>query len=89
MVVATWILAGATALLALTSLVAVVTWRENRRREREDQVASRILESARREFAPKEELGGLKENLTGAAVLGVIILVLALLAKIGTKSSDG
>lgn len=86
--VATWILAVSTALLALTSLVAVVTWRENRRREREDQVASRILESARREFAPKDELSGLKENLTGAAVLGVIVLVLALVAKLGAKDSQ-
>jgi len=88
MLTAAWVLAGATALLALTSLVAVVTWRENRRREREDQAAARILESARKEFAPKEDLGGLKENLAGLGVLGVAVLLLALVAKLGARNQD-
>lgn len=36
-------------------------------------MAERIIESARKEFAPKEELGGLKSNLIGAGVLALLI----------------
>ncbi|HUZ23515.1 MAG TPA: hypothetical protein VMV07_07105 [Streptosporangiaceae bacterium] len=72
----------ATAVLALTSLVAVITWRENRRRERDRQMETPILESARKEFSAKDEMGGLKSNLSGIAVIGVIIAALAILNKV-------
>lgn len=81
MLTATWALVGFTALLALTSLVAVITWRENRRREREDQVAAKIFEAARKEFSGKKEVDGLKDNLTGYGVLAGIIALLIWLAK--------
>lgn len=85
MLVATWILAAGTALIALTSLVAVVTWRESRRRERDDQMSARIIELARKEFAPKEELGGLKSNLIGAGVFALLIGLVIY----GIRSDDG
>lgn len=88
MLAATWVLAGATALIALTSLIAVLTWRENRRREREDQQAARILEAARKEFTAKDELGGLKSNLSALGIVGVIAAGLVVMAKLdkGSKS---
>jgi hypothetical protein len=95
MLVAIWITAGATALLALTSLVAVLTWRENRRRAREleqrdrdEQQRERALEAARKEFATKEDIGGLKSNLIGVGVIGGVIAVLVVLDKLGVIS-DG
>jgi hypothetical protein len=82
MLIATWILAGGTTLLALTSLVAVVTWIDNRRREREEQLATRIMDTARKEFSPKDEVGGLMSNLIGVVVLAAAGLVLFLWGKI-------
>jgi type II secretory pathway pseudopilin PulG len=77
---ALWITAGATALLALTSLVAVLTWRENRRRARErelreraEQQQERTLEAARKEFAAKDDVGGLKSNLIFLGVVGGLV----------------
>lgn len=59
--VAEWVAAGATCLLALTTLVAVVTWRENRARDREvrqreheNEMSDRILDAARPEFSAKD-----------------------------------
>lgn len=66
MLIALWVTAGATVLLALTSVVAVATWRENRRRAREieqreheqqqrdrdAQQQERTLDATRKEFAP-------------------------------------
>jgi hypothetical protein len=86
MLVATWVLAGATALLALTSLVVVITWRENRRRDRENYMENRILEAARKEFSARDEVGGLKSNLAGFAVLGGIAAALFVASKLdGSK----
>jgi hypothetical protein len=58
---ATWILAGATSLLALSGPVALFAWlnarradRDRRQLEREEQAAERILELARKEFAPRD-----------------------------------
>lgn len=73
MTAATWVLVGGTVGLFLTSLVAVITWRENRRRDRDERMAQRIIETARKEFAPKEELGGLKSNLIGAGVFALLV----------------
>jgi hypothetical protein len=78
---AIWVTAGATAVLALTSLVAVITWRENRRREREDQVAAKILEAAHKEFSGKKDVVDLKDKLSGYGVLAVLVGLVAWLVK--------
>ncbi len=84
-----WIATGAAVLLALTSLVAVITWRENRRRDRENRqrehetdMGDRILDSARREFSTKEEVGGLKSNLIGLGVVGLVVAALVVWDKL-------
>jgi hypothetical protein len=58
-------------------------WRENRRRERESrqrehetEMADRILDSTRRGFSAKEEVRGLKRNLIGLGVVGLIVAAL-------------
>jgi hypothetical protein len=80
---ATWVLASATCLLALTSFIAVLTWRDSRQRAAEElirvraeQEKERILDAARKEFAAKEDMGGLKSNLIGIGILGGIAAVL-------------
>lgn len=96
MLTATWVLAGATCLLALTSIVAVLTWRDSRRRAaqdqeraREDEQQARILEAARKEFAARDDVGGLKSNLIGIGVIGAAIAALAAWDKIsGGKDSS-
>lgn len=95
MVTATWVLAGATSLLALTSIVAVLTWRDSRRRAaqeqertRADDQRERILDAARKEFAAKDDVGGLKSNLIGIGVLGAVIAALVAWDKMsGSKGS--
>lgn len=81
MAAAEWVAAGAACVLALTSIVAVFTWRENRRRDREvrqreneneNEMSDRILSAARREFRAKDEVGGLKSTLIGIGVVGLI-----------------
>ena len=75
--VATWILAIATAILAVSGPVALVAWlgarrqdRDRRQRERNEEARERILKSARDEFVPKNWLGG-------GAVLGALALLIA------------
>ncbi len=92
---ATWVLAGATSLLALTSIVAVLTWRDSRRRAAQDQERARaddqqerILDAARKEFAAKDDVGGLKSNLIGIGVLGTAIAALAIWEKL-SGDKDG
>jgi hypothetical protein len=92
MLTATWVLAGATSLLALSSIVAVLTWRDSRRRAaqeqertRSDDQRERILDAARKEFAAKDDVGGLKSNLVGIGVIGGVIAALVAWNKI----SDG
>lgn len=89
MLTAAWILAGATCLLALTSIVAVFTWRDSRRhaaqdqeRARADDQQQRILDAARKEFAAKDDVGGLKSNLIGIGVLGALITGLVVWEKL-------
>jgi hypothetical protein len=89
MLTAAWVLAGATSLLALTSIVAVLTWRDSRRRAAQDQERARaedqqqrILDAARKEFAAKEDVGGLKSNLIGIGVLGALVAALAVWEKL-------
>jgi hypothetical protein len=88
MLTATWVLAAATTLLALTSFVAVITWRENRRREREDQQGAKILEAARKEFSDKKEVVDLKDKLSGYGVLLAVAAVLAWLVKKDSEKRD-
>lgn len=75
--VATWILAIATAILALSGPVALFAWlsarrqdRERRQRERDEEARAGILKSARDEFVPKTWVGG-------GLVLSVIGFLLA------------
>ncbi len=60
MLIATWVLAGATAALALSVPVAWVTWLSSRRqgrkqqqREREDKFRADILQEASGKFVPQ------------------------------------
>jgi len=73
----------------------VLTWRENRRKDRENrqrehetEVGDRILDSARREFSTKEEVGSLKSNLIGLGVLGLIVTGLVVWDKLGGDDKD-
>jgi hypothetical protein len=84
-----WTAAGSGVVIALTSVVAVLIWRDGRRKDRETrqrdheaQIGDRILESARREFSTKEELGGLKSTLAGLGALGLLIAGLAVWDKL-------
>jgi hypothetical protein len=86
MIIAEWLAAGAAVVLALTSLVAVITWRESRRRDRDAQMENRIMESARKEFTPKEEVGGLKSNLIGFGVIGGAIAALVVWNKLDNNA---
>jgi hypothetical protein len=74
MLIATWVLAVATSLGAMTGLVAVVTWRDNKRRERETQQADKWLDQARKEFAAKESV----DNRTAVLVIGAVLAGMAL-----------
>jgi len=69
--------------LALTSIVAVLTWRDSRRRAaqeqertRADDQRERTLNAARKEFAASDDVGGLKSNLIGIGVIGAAIAAL-------------
>jgi hypothetical protein len=69
--------------VALTSIVAVFTWRDSRRRAAQDQERARagdqqqhILDAAGKEFAAKDDVEGLKSNLIGIGVLGGVIVAL-------------
>lgn len=95
MLTAAWVLAGATSLLALTSIAAVLTWRDSRRRAAQDQERvradeqqQRILDAARKEFAAKDEIGGLKSNLIGIGVLGALVAVVAILEKLNSRQGS-
>ena len=67
MLVATWVLAVATAILALSGPVALFAWlsarrqdRERRQREHEEEARERILKTARDEFVrrlPRRDRG--------------------------------
>jgi type II secretory pathway pseudopilin PulG len=83
MLVALWITAIATAILAISGPVALAVWitsrradRERRQRERDEQAAERILRNARDELksatdelVPKSWLAG----ITIVAVIGTLI----------------
>jgi hypothetical protein len=95
MLTAAWVLAGATCLLALTSIVAVLTWRDSRRRALQDQERARaddqqerILDAARKEFAAKDDVGGLKSNLIGIGVVGAAIAGLMVWDKLSGGKDD-
>jgi hypothetical protein len=76
--VATWVLAVATSLLALSGPVAVIVWmnarkqdRERRQREHETETEERLLAKVRSEYVSKS-------STAGAAVLGVLAAVAAI-----------
>lgn len=102
MLVATWILAIATAILALSGPVALFAWlsarrqdRDRRQREREQEAEGRILQSARQEFATMEGIrkefvskDGARSAAGGWAAFTAIIAGIAFLAWRGEKKPD-
>lgn len=63
--IATWILAIATAILAISGPIALAAWlgarrqdRDRRERERQGEERDRVLKSARDEFVPKTWVTG-------------------------------
>jgi len=72
MLIATCVLAGATVLIAISSLWAIITWRENRQREARESIQERTLEAARKEFAAKESVDNRSIVAVIAAVIGVL-----------------
>lgn len=76
MLVATWILAIATGILAISGPVALVAWlgarredRDRRERERQDEERDRIIKMARDEFVPKTWVAG-------TVVFGVLAILI-------------
>jgi hypothetical protein len=51
-------------------------------------MGDRILDSARREFSTKEEVGGLKSSLIGLGVIGLVIAALAVWEKLDRTGKD-
>jgi hypothetical protein len=81
---ATWVLAGATVVLALTVPFALATWIHSRKQDTEDARRNQFLEAARKEFVSHDqalELAGRKfvsqDQVVGglivAAIIGIII----------------
>lgn len=75
-------------------MVAVLTWRDSRRRAAQDQERARadeqqqrILDAARKEFAAKDDVGGLKSNLIGIGVAAAVIAALVTWGKLSEGSS--
>lgn len=58
MLAATWVLAGATIVIALAAPVAFITWLQSARRERERQAQERALQQGKEKFASKDVLWG-------------------------------
>lgn len=94
MLIALWVTAGATVVLALTSVAAVLTWRENRRRAREveqrehearqrdgdAQQQERTLEAARKEFGPAFAAKADKGDVSGLRDNLVVTAILSAIA---------
>lgn len=99
MLVATWVLAIATAVLALSGPVALFAWlsarkqdQERRRREQEQERENRILQSARLEFATMEGVRkefvskeGARSTVGGWAAFAAILAGIGFLAWRGEK----
>lgn len=80
MLVATWVLAIATSVLALSGPVALFAWlgarrrdREQAQRDRDTQAAGEILRTARGEFLSKSSAGAYTFVLSAAAFIGWLI----------------
>jgi hypothetical protein len=96
MQIALWITAGATIWLAAASTAIWFTWRDSRRqarvdaeRERVQSLEERMMESARREFAAKDDLSGLQSNLVGLGVVALLISGLAVWDRLGGGKDRG
>lgn len=79
MLIAAWILAIATTVLAVSGPVALLVWlsgrracRDRRKWEHEEEARDRILNSARSEFVPKSWVGGGLVAATLAALMAWI-----------------
>ena len=59
MLVATWVLAIATAILALSGPIALTEWRNARKRDRESEMEKRIMQSAKDTFVSKGAAAGI------------------------------
>lgn len=80
MLIATWVLAGATAVIAISSLWAIITWRENRQRQAREAMQAGTVEAVRKEFVSKDQLAEIKTSMdnrtflmVAAAVVGVMV----------------
>ncbi len=87
MLIATWILAMATLVLALSVPIAWFTWlsarrqdRERRQRERETEAREQLLRDVKEKYVTRD-------GVTGAAVLGGVLAVLGGLAWLDRKRS--
>ena len=76
MLVATWVLAVATAVLALSVPVAWFTWaasrrrdREQQQREREDRARADLIKEVSEKFVSKDTVNG----VTAVAVIGAVV----------------
>jgi hypothetical protein len=69
MLIATCVLAAGTVIIAVSSVWAIITWRENRQREARESIQERTLEAARKEFAAKESV----DNRSVVAVVAVVL----------------
>jgi hypothetical protein len=78
MLVATWVLAASTLVLAISGPIALLTWlnvrradRERRERERASEAQQRMIDEARKEFVSKNTLIGSIVLAAIAAVIGL------------------
>lgn len=70
MLAATWVLAAATTVLALSVPVAWFTWLGSRRQDREEAFRKSIMDDVSKKFTPKDAIIG------GGVVLGLLGLLL-------------
>jgi flagellar basal body-associated protein FliL len=79
MLIATWILAIATAILALSGPVALFAWlsarkqdKERRQRERDDEAREQMLKQVKEKFVSRDTANSVAAVSVIAAVLGML-----------------
>lgn len=77
MLVATWVLAVATAILALSVPVAWITWLSGRRRDREQHQREQATEARAGILKEASDKYVSKDAATGAGVLGLLVAIIA------------